>query len=324
MGKPLKQPERAVPLIRISNLRHLYKETTALNGVTLEVREGEILGILGPNGGGKSTLFRILSTSLIPSDGDAVILGQSVTKEPARVRENIGVVFQSFSLDVKLTVRENLEYQGNLYLLQGDILEERIGVLLSAFGLADRSNDMVGSLSGGLQRRVEIAKGVLHRPKVLLLDEPSTGLDPAARLDLWRYLEHCRREEKTTIVLTTHLAEEADKCDRIAILDRGVLVVSGTPSDLKDSIGGDVVLVRSRNVQQLKGKIQRAFSKPASVVRNELLIEVPHGHRFIPRLIRAFPDLVTSVTLRKPTLEDVFVHATGQPLQSDGTDGLTQ
>ena len=321
MRNSLKRLERAVPLMRISNLRHLYNETTALNGITLDVREGEILGILGPNGGGKSTLFKILSTSLVPSEGDATIVGESVTVNPDRVREKIGVVFQSFGLDSKLTVRENLEYQGNLYLLQGEILDERISTLLKAFGLVERSDDLVGSLSGGLQRRVEIAKGVMHRPKVLLLDEPSTGLDPSARLDLWRYLEHCREEERTTIVLTTHLAEEAEKCDRIAILDSGALVVSGTPAELKNAIGGDVVLVRSRNVQLLKGKLQRAFSMPVSVVRNELLIEVANGHRFIPRLIRAFPDLVTSVTLRKPTLEDVFVHATGHAFQANGMDG---
>jgi ABC-2 type transport system ATP-binding protein len=317
--KPKQQ--RAIPLIIISGLRHSYNGALALNGVSLEVSQGEILGILGPNGGGKSTLFRILSTSLIPSEGDALIGGESISKSPGLVREKIGVVFQSFGLDRKLTVRENLRHQGNLYAMQGGILEERIDVVLESFDLADRSDHRVETLSGGLQRRVEIAKGVLHKPKVLLLDEPSTGLDPSARLDLWRFLEHCRTDEQTTIVFTTHLAEEAERCDRIAILDKGLLVASGTPGDLKEAIGGDVVLVQSRNTLQLKTKIQRQFKIQATVLGSELLIEVVNGHSFIPRLVRAFPGLVTSVTLRKPTLEDVFIHTTGHRLHRNGKDG---
>lgn len=308
----------AIPLISVSGLCHAYNGTTALNGISLEVSGGEILGILGPNGGGKSTLFRILSTSLIPSAGDALIDGESLLKSPARVREKIGVVFQSFGLDRKLTVRENLRYQGNLYGLQGEILEARIEVLLESFNLAERADQRVETLSGGLQRRVEIAKGVIHKPKVLLLDEPSTGLDPSARLDLWHFLERCRMEEGTTVVLTTHLAEEAERCDRIAILDGGALAASGSPGELKKKIGGDVVLVQSKNAILLRTKIQRRFKVPSRVVENELLIEVANGHSFIPRLVRAFPALVTSVTLRKPTLEDVFIHATGHHLGDGG------
>lgn len=308
-------------LIRISNLWHSYGAHVALSGISLEIREGEILGILGPNGGGKSTLFKILSTAMLPSDGDASIAGQSVRESPDRVRESIGVVFQSFGLDKKLTVHENLRCQGNLYFMQGEMLEERIGSLLASFGLSERAKELVGTLSGGLQRRVEIAKGVLHSPKVLLLDEPSTGLDPSARLDLWRFLEHCRKEEHTTIVLTTHLAEEADRCDRIAILDRGTVAALGRPEDLRNSIGGDVLLVSSKKVSQLKAKLLRQFKLHTTVVGNELMMEVPAGHRFIPKLIRTFPNLVSSVTLRKPSLEDVFVHATGHTLEANDTAG---
>jgi ABC-2 type transport system ATP-binding protein len=201
------------------------------------------------------------------------------------------------------------------------MLEERIGSLLASFGLSDRAKELVGNLSGGLQRRVEIAKGVLHRPKVLLLDEPSTGLDPSARIDLWRFLEHCRREEHTTVVLTTHLADEADRCDRIAILDRGTVAAFGRPEDLRNSIGGDVVLVSSKNVSLLKKKLLRQFELHTTVVGNELMMEVATGHRFIPKLIRTFPNLVSSVTLRKPSLEDVFVHATGHALEGSDTAG---
>ncbi len=303
-----------VSLVRTIDLRHAYGKHVVLNGVSLDVREGEILGILGPNGSGKSTLLKVLTTSLLPSGGEALVAGESVVTRPNRVREHIGVVFQSFGLDKKLTVIENLESQGHLYALQGEILAERIASLLASFGLLERQNDLVGVLSGGLQRRVEIAKGVLHHPKVLFLDEPSTGLDPAARRDLWHFLEMCRTRERTTILLTTHLAEEAERCDRITIMDEGALVVSGTPDELKEEIGGDVIVVQSMNVHALRKKILRLYKREARVVGNELLLEWQQGHRFIPTLVKSFPELISSVTIRKPTLEDVFVRKTGHAL----------
>lgn len=307
------------PILRVSNLKHAYKGHRALQGVTFQIHPGEIFGILGPNGSGKSTLFKILSTFLLPSSGDATIAGQSILTNSMDVRERLGVVFQSFGLDSKLTVHENLLHQGHLYGLQGEILEERIKKLLEDFGIAERANSRIDTLSGGLQRRVEIAKGLLHAPMLLLLDEPSTGLDPGARLDLWRYLEFCRKKAGTTIVLTTHLIDEADQCDRIAIMDHGQVVAEGSPADLKGQIGGDVVVVESPDADTLSRKIKRRFRLDAQRVGGELLIEAKEGHRLIPKLAQAFPKLIESLTLRKPTLEDVFMRKTGHRLWDEGT-----
>lgn len=311
------------PLLRVSNLQHSYRGRSALRGVSLDVWPGEIFGILGPNGSGKSTLFKILSTFLLPSSGTAVIADHDLFTDVMAVRESIGVVFQSFGLDRKLTVHENLLHQGHLYGLQGAHLEKRLDTLLNDFGLSDRRKDRVEILSGGLQRRVEIAKGVLHGPTLLLLDEPSTGLDPGARLDLWKYLEFCRKTSGTTIVLTTHLTDEADRCDRIGIMEQGVLVAEGSPHSLRSEIGGDVVVIGTTQAAQLERKIRRSFKLETQIVGEELRIESKEGHRLIPRLAEAFPGMIETMTLRKPTLEDVFIRKTGhrlwtRPLENGG------
>ena len=209
------------PVIEIKDLRHRYGDRAALNGVSFTVGEGEIFGLLGPNGSGKTTLFRILSTLMLPSDGRALIAGFDPSRQPDEVRRRIGVVFQSKSVDIKLTATENLWHQGHLYGLRGALLQERIREMLQRVGLADRAREKVETFSGGMQRRVELAKGLMHRPSVLLLDEPSTGLDPGARRDLWQYLQELRREEKVSVIITTHLMEEAERCDRLAILNAG-------------------------------------------------------------------------------------------------------
>jgi len=227
--------------VDVEGLTHRYGERTALDGVSFSVRSGEVFGLVGPNGGGKTTLFKILSTALAPSSGSARVAGVDV--RDGAVRRRIGVVFQSPSLDGKLTVGENLLHHGHLYGLSGSGLKERIGEELTRFGLKDRMGDRVEKLSGGLQRRVELAKSLLHRPEVLLLDEPSTGLDPGARRDLWDAL---RGLKGVTVLLTTHLLEEAERCDRMAILHKGKIVALGEPLTLRGEIGGDVVTVRSR------------------------------------------------------------------------------
>jgi len=304
-------------VVRIEHVSHAYGAKLALQDVSLEVTHGEILGLLGPNGGGKSTLFRVLSCLLLPSSGDASIAGQSVRNAPERVRESIGVVFQSASLDKKLTVAENIRFQGELYSLRGTILQERMEALLEAFRMKERQDDRIDSLSGGLQRRVEIAKGVLHRPKVLILDEPSTGLDPAARADLWRFLRYCRDEEGTTVLLTTHLGEEAEQCDRIAILDKGILAAHGTPEGLKSEIGGDVVVLQSDRPATLQRNLRRKFRVQAKASEDEVVFEMRDAHKKIPQLVRSFAKLINSVTVRKPTLEDVFLHKTGHALRNE-------
>jgi ABC-2 type transport system ATP-binding protein len=303
------------PAVRLDALRHVYAPgRAALDGVSLEVSPGETFGLLGPNGGGKSTMFRILSTYFAPTSGSAAIFGLDVVRDAPAIRRRIGVVFQSPSLDSKLTVEENMRHQGHLYGLAGAALSSRIGELLARFRLDDRRAERVSSLSGGLRRRVELAKGLLHKPDLLLLDEPSTGLDPAARRDLWEHLAALKQERAVTIVVTTHLMDEADKCDRLALLDGGMIAALGTPAALKAEIGGDVVTIESPQPEVLSARIAERFGQKPTLVGSTLRLERPKGHSFIPELVEAFPGLVQSVSLSKPSLEDVFIHHTGRRL----------
>ncbi len=298
-------------MILAENLSHQYGSRLALSNVTFEVKAGEIFGLLGPNGGGKSTLFRILSTMMAPTGGRAEVAGHDVARDPAAVRRSIGVVFQTQSLDKALTVAENLRAQGHLHGMSGAVLRERMEQVMERLGLANRRNDLVETLSGGLKRRVEIAKGLLHRPVVLLMDEASTGLDPGARRDLWRYVEELRAREGVTILLTTHILDEADRCDRLALLHQGRVVAEGAPAQLRSRIGGDVVVLEAADAAALARQVEARFNLKPSVMDGVLRIEIANGHRFITEVVEAFPGAIDSVGLHKPTLEDVFVQQTG-------------
>ncbi|MGH7897542.1 MAG: ABC transporter ATP-binding protein [Candidatus Binatia bacterium] len=298
--------------IEIAGLRHRYGEREALRGVSLNVERGEVFAMLGPNGGGKTTLFKILSTLLPPSAGSVRLLGHDLGREARAVRSRIGVVFQHPGLDPKLTVTENLVHHGHLYGLGGAELRARIGEVLGQLDLADRARDLVETLSGGLARRTELARGLLHSPELLLLDEPSSGLDPGARRDFGDLLRSLRSRRGTTIVLTTHNIEEAERADRVAVLHQGSLVALGTPDDLKRSVGGDVVVVDAELPEGLRAKILDRLGIEAQLVDGALRIERPHGHELVCDLVEAFPGEVRSVTFGRPTLEDVFVHATGR------------
>lgn len=298
-------------MIRVENLTHQYGSRVALSNVDFAVKTGEIFGLLGPNGGGKSTLFRILSTMMVPTGGRAEVAGHDVAREAAAVRRKIGVVFQTQSLDKALTVAENLRGQGHLHGLSGPKLRDRIEHVTVRLGLAERRNDLVETLSGGLKRRVEIAKGLLHRPVVLLMDEASTGLDPGARRELWQYVEELRNREGVTILLTTHILDEADRCDRLALLHQGRIVAEGTPAQLRSRIGGDVVVLEVPDAASLGQQIETRFGLKPSVMDGVLRVEISNGHRFITEVVEAFPGAIHSVGLHKPTLEDVFVHETG-------------
>ena len=302
-------------MIEVQNLVHRYGPRVALSGVTFAVGKGEIFGLLGPNGGGKSTLFRILSTMMVPTEGRAVLAGCDVVREPAAVRRHVGVVFQSQSLDKALTVEENLRAQGHLHGLHGAPLRERMEHAMEQLGLTDRRRDLVEMLSGGLRRRVEIAKALLHRPQVLLMDEASTGLDPAARRDLSNYVDSLRRREGVTILLTTHILEEADRCDRLVLLHQGKIVAEGTPAALRSRIGGDVVVLETEDTVSLAGGIERRFGLQPKVMDGQVRVEIENGHRFITEVVEAFPGSVESVALHKPTLEDVFVRETGASIE---------
>jgi len=303
--------------VEVRDLTRSYGERLALRGVSFDVREGEIFGLLGPNGGGKTTLLRILSTLLPPSSGRATVFGLDVERDPHAVRRRIGVVFQSRHVDGKLTPVENLRHHGHLYGLRGGELRERIQGSLTRFGLADRQGDLVETLSGGLRRRLEIAKGLLHQPKLLLLDEPTTGLDPGGRRDLWDYLSRLRGQDGLTIVLSTHLLDEAERCDRLAILHQGQVVASGAPDSLKNEIGAEVILMETRGPENLRDQLKQRFNVDASIVGGKIRFEHPCGHEFVPQLVQAFPGEIQSVTVSKPTLEDVFLHRTGHQFWED-------
>lgn len=302
-------------MIEVQNLTHRYGDRVALSGVSFQVQKGEIFGLLGPNGGGKSTLFRILSTMMVPSGGHAVLAGHDVVKEPAEVRRHVGVVFQTQSLDKALTVEENLRSQGHLHGLSGAKLRERMEYAMQQLGLADRRKDLVDTLSGGLRRRVEIAKALLHRPQVLLMDEASTGLDPAARRDLSRHVENLRTNEGVTILLTTHILEEADRCDRLVLLHQGNIVAQGTPAELRSRIGGDVVILEAGDTAALAAGIEQRFGLTPKVMDGQVRVEIQNGHHFITEVVEAFPGAIDSVGLHKPTLEDVFVRETGASIE---------
>ena len=302
---------RTPAVITVENLVHQYDGRVALQGVSFEVRCAELFGLLGPNGSGKTTMFRILSTLMVPGGGRAVILGHDAATHPNSLRRHIGVVFQAQSIDPKLTAGENLMHQGHLYGLKGHALKSRIAEMLDRVGLSDRRNEKAETFSGGMQRRLELAKGLLHHPSVLLLDEPTTGLDPGARIDLWRYLQTLRDEEKVTVLVTTHLMEEAERCDRLAFLNEGKLVALGTPTELKHEIGGDVIVLDAKDAESLAERISARYGIDAKVVDNQVRLERENGHRFITDVVEAFPGEIEAISVSKPSLEDVFIRRTG-------------
>lgn len=300
--------------IEIASVSHSYGDRRALDEVSMQVPNGRICGLLGPNGGGKTTLFKILTTLIAPTSGDAYVGGYHVVARQRDVRRKIGVVFQSSSLDPHLTAMENLIHHGHLYGLRGEALQRRAALLLELFGLIDRSHDRVAVFSGGMQRRLELAKALLHQPEVLILDEPSTGLDPAARRTLMDHLHELRDQSGITTLITTHLMEEADRCDLVAILDHGRLVGMDSPTLLKRTIGGEVLTISTTNPRELVDLIKDRFKIAALVVDGQVHIEHQQGHALVGEIMVAFPERIESITAGKPTLEDVFLNLTGHQL----------
>lgn len=334
MSSEAKDPASEVAL-EVRGLSLDYGDRLALDAIDLSVRSGEIFGVLGPNGGGKSTLFRVSSTLLPPTSGSVRVFGCDVVQEAARVRAQIGVVFQMPSLDAKLRVRENLEIHGQLHGMNDGDLQRRVDELLEDFGVAERANDRVDTLSGGLARRVEIAKGMLPRPRILLLDEPSTGLDPGARRELRELLHRLRDTTGTTIVWTTHLLDEAEACDRIAILDRGHVIASGTPRELKAELPGAVVLAELRSPENVLPRAAADFGVEPSLVAGKLHFAVASlgaAHDLAGRLsdqlagsgAEGADDELLSVTVGRASLEDVFLARTGRSLSEDEVQAETK
>ena len=295
-----------------------YGERTALDALDLRVASGERVAILGPNGAGKSTLLAILATLQRPSAGSAAVMGIDVAREPFAARRRLGVVFQGPSLDRRLSVEENLTLLARLYGLSGAALARAVSEALERVELADRRQDRVSTLSGGLARRVEVARALLARPDVLLLDEPTAGLDPAARAEVWQAIE-AKSRDGVAVVFATHLGEEAERAHRVVILDQGRIVAEGDPASLKTQVGGDVLVVECDEPESLAAAVRERFAVAARVVEGAVLAERERGHEFVPALVEAFPGRIRSVTLRQPTLEDVFVHVTGRRFRARGS-----
>jgi ABC-2 type transport system ATP-binding protein len=320
-----------ITAVDIENLRHVYpprrpgrkakqqhvstEPIVAVNNLSLKIEESEIFGILGPNGSGKSTLFQIISTLLKPSSGTVRVAGFNVSSQPQLVRQQLGVVFQSPSLDDQLTAMENLIHHGHLYGLRGTDLKQRANDALAAVSLTERANDYVMSFSGGMKRRVEIAKAMLHQPRLLLLDEPSTGLDPAARREIWQHLNKLRTELGITVLMTTHLMDEAEKCDRLAIVHHGKLVAVDTPEKLIQQIGGDVIQIDTDEPESMQSELAAMYpDHTLKLIDGRLLLESEDGPTQVARIATAFGPKIKRISVGQPTLEDVFMHLTGDKL----------
>lgn len=305
--------------IAARGLRYSYGQRRALDGLDFSVVKGEAFAFLGPNGGGKTTLFRLLSTLASPQEGVIEVFGIDLGARPAEARRRLGVVFQNPSLDLELTVAENLFFQGNLYGLRGRLLRQRVEQQLVQFGITERRNERAKALSGGLRRRVEIAKALLHEPDLLLLDEPSTGLDPGARRDLWQVLQALQQNRGVTILLTTHFMDEADRCDRIALIDRGHLVALAAPEELKEEIGGQVVTLKVGEPEAFRDALVERFGFDAVIVDGTIRFELSGAHQSVARLAEAFPGAIHEMTIADPTLEDVFLRRTGHRIEEEGS-----
>ncbi len=304
-------------VIQASGLVKRYGHIEAVRGIDLAVGHGEIFGFLGPNGAGKSTTISILCTLLTPSAGSAKVAGIDVVRDQARVRQRIGLVFQDPSLDDVLTGRENLEFHAWLYGVPTSERNKRIDEMLALLQLTDRARSQVKTYSGGMKRRLEIARGMLHQPQILFLDEPTLGLDPQTRQSIWTHLNELRDTKGITIFMTTHYMDEAEFCDRIAIIDSGKIVALGTPDELKAMVGGDVVTITSSKSDAAAAEIEKLLGITPVRDNGSLRMEVPDAKVFVPRLVRDLTAPVDTVTLRRPSLDDVFLKLTGHAIRDE-------
>jgi len=308
----------SVPAIRAVGVRKAYPEVEAVRGIDLTIAQGEIFGFLGPNGAGKTTMIAMLCTLAVPTAGRIEIAGHDTRRAPGRVRRSLGLVFQETTLDGDLTAAENLRFHADLYALPTATLPARIDAMLALVGLADRRDDLVRTLSGGMQRRLEIARGLLHHPRVLFLDEPTVGLDPQARSQVWAYLRAVREREATTLFLTTHYLDEAEQCDRIAIVDGGRVVVEGTPAALKAVLGADRVQLRTGDDIAAAAELRARFGLAATLGPQGVSVQAEDGARLVPRLCAGLDVPIHEVTVTRPSLDEVFLHYTGHPIRPAG------
>ena len=304
-------------IIEVENLTKKYGDLVAVNNVSFTVKPGEIFGFLGPNGAGKTTTINILCTLTKPTSGRASIAGLDVVHRQSQVRQVIGLVFQDPSLDERLSALQNLRFHALVYSVPASVREQRIEQFLKMMELWDKRHNKVQTFSGGMKRRLELARGLLHHPRVLFLDEPTLGLDPQTRNRMWEYILELRRQEATTIFLTTHYMDEAENADRIAVIDYGKLIAMDTPAKLKRMVGKDIVSLKTDDNDKAMAEISRRYQIEARRDGDGLCFEVANGEEFLPVLLREFSTLIVSVSMRRPSLDDVFLKLTGREIREE-------
>jgi ABC-2 type transport system ATP-binding protein len=309
---------RQAPLLQLDGLTRRFKERVALHGLSLAVGAGEIVGLLGPNGAGKSTTFQLLAGLLAPDAGRVLFEGRPLSLHDPALRQRLGIIFQRSSLDDLMSARENLMLGARLYGLAGERARERVERMLELIGLRERGDERVSTWSGGMRRRLELARALVHQPRIVLMDEPTQGLDEASFRSFWGHLKTLRDTEGLTVLVTTHRADEAEMCDRLAVLDSGQLVALDTPAALAARVGGDILTLEAREPEALAAELRERLDLDARVVEGKVQVEVEQGHALVPRLVEAFPaGRFASVSLRRPTLADVFLQLTGRALGAD-------
>ena len=311
-------------MIEVDDLLRKFGQITAVDHISFDVNKGEIFGFLGPNGAGKTTTINVLCTLLLPTSGRASVKGYDVLKQRSQVRRSIGLVFQDPTLDDYLTAEQNLRFHAYAYGVPQNVREKRIGELLELVELWDRRKSKVRAYSGGMKRRLELARGLLHHPQVLFLDEPTLGLDPQSRRHIWDYILTLREQEELTIFMTTHYMDEAENCDRIAIIDHGQIVALDTPDKLKDSLGGDVVTLRAGDSQAATLELKERYNLSSEIQNGMVTFSVPNGGTFLPDFMRGFRSRLLSVEVRRPTLDDVFLKLTGHAIRDQEADSREQ
>ncbi len=311
------EEDKNMDIIEVKNLTKRFNELIAVDHISFNVKKGEIFGFLGPNGAGKSTTINMLSTLLTPTSGEALINGFNILSQRNKVRKSIGMVFQDPSLDDRLTAEENLRFHAKLYDVPREEYKKRMEEVLNLVELWERRKNIVKTFSGGMKRRLEIARGLIHYPQVLFLDEPTLGLDPQTRAHLWDYILKLKNEENMTIFMTTHYMQEAENCDRIAVIDYGKIVVLDTPANLKKLVGGDVIKIRSQQNELLKLELEKRYRQEIKKENGVIQLKVVDGEKFLPQLFNELNTKIDSIELRKPTLDDVFLHLTGRAIRKE-------
>ena len=310
-------------IIEVKNLYKSYKKIEAVKGISFSVNQGEIFGFLGPNGAGKTTTINVLCTLLKQSSGEAYLDNLEISRNQGEIRKRIGLVFQDTTLDDYLTAEENIKFHGYAYNMPKNLLAQRTENLLKMMDLWDRRKENVRSYSGGMKRRLEIARGLLHLPKVLFLDEPTLGLDPQTRRKIWDHINEIRLKDKITIFMTTHYMDEAENCNRIAIIDHGKIIALNSPEGLKIDLGGDTVKITTENVSEAEKEIKSLNLKP-TITNNNISIQVPNGNEFLPNFVQNFQQKIISIELRRPTLDDVFISLTGKAIREQNQSSTDQ